>query len=141
MSNQNDKKQTHNHHLPAPEEFKLMVDSIQDYAIFRLDLEGRVTSWNLGAERLTGYCASEIIGQHFSAFYTPEDIRQGQPEQSLERAKSEGRYEEEGPRLRKDGTQFWAHLSLAPLANEEQLRGFSAIVSDITERKKAEEIL
>jgi PAS domain S-box-containing protein len=138
MSNHSDKQQTDLNPQSSAEEFRLMVDSIQDYAIFRLDPEGRVASWNLGAERIEGYTAEEIVGQHFSTFYTPDNIAQGRPERALEIARQEGRYEEEDIHLRKDGSQFWARLHITPLYEAKGLRGFSGIIRDITERKKLE---
>src|SRR5687767_9253589 len=101
--------------LPGPpgasdERFRLLVESVLDYAIYMLDPEGRVATWNAGAERLKGYRAEEILGEHFSRFYTVEDVREGHPERELETAAREGRYEEEGWRVRKDGSYFWANV-------------------------------
>src|SRR5437868_1869054 len=92
-----------------------MVEAVRDYAIFMLDPTGVITSWNLGAERLKGYRADEIIGKHFSIFYSQEDRDRGHPQDELRQAKAEGRYEEEGWRVRKDGTRFWANVVITAL--------------------------
>ena len=126
----------------SEERFRLLVDGVQDYAIFMLDPHGRVATWNDGAQHITGYEAQEIIGEHFSRFYTEEDISQGKPEFELEVAAAEGRYEEEGLRVRKDGSRFWASTVITALRDEAaNLRGFSKVTRDITERKRAEEAL
>jgi PAS domain S-box-containing protein len=122
----------------SEEHLRLLVDGVRDYAIFMLDPSGKVASWNQGAERIKGYQASEIIGRHFSCFYPPEDVQDGKPERELQRALAEGRYEEEGWRLRKDGSRFWADVVITALTDGTgKLRGFSKITRDITERKKA----
>src|ERR687895_1692671 len=95
---------------PTDEQFRLLIASVTDYAIYLLDPAGRVTSWNAGAERIKGYRAEEILGEHFSRFYTEEDIRAGKPQRELEVASAEGRYEEQGWRVRKDGSRFWADV-------------------------------
>jgi PAS domain S-box-containing protein len=124
------------------ERFRLLVEGVKDYAIFMLDTDGRVVSWNEGAERIEGYRAEEIIGRHFSVFYTEEDTQRGHPESELRVAASEGDYEEEGLRVRKDGSRFWASALITALRDESgTLRGFSKLVRDITERKEAEEAL
>jgi PAS domain S-box-containing protein len=124
----------------AEDRFRLLVEGVKDYAIFMLDTEGYITSWNSGAERIKGYSADEIIGEHFSRFYPEEDLRAGKPARELEIAESEGRYEEEGWRVRKDGTQFVAHVVLTALLGDDgRLRGFGKVTRDITERKKAEQ--
>src|SRR6187401_21253 len=92
------------------ETLRLLVESVKDYAIFMLDPEGYITTWNLGAQRLKGYVAVEAIGQHFSIFYSREDLAAGKPAHELEVARAEGRVEDEGWRLRKDGTRFWANV-------------------------------
>jgi PAS domain S-box-containing protein len=121
----------------SEEHLRLLVDGVRDYAIFMLDPSGKVASWNQGAERIKGYQASEIIGRHFSCFYPPEDVQDGKPERELQRALAEGRYEEEGWRLRKDGSRFWADVVITALTDGTgKLRGFSKITRDITERKK-----
>src|SRR5580700_5990538 len=94
----------------ADETFRLLVDSVRDYAIFLLSPEGKVVTWNQGAQRIKGYAADEIIGQHFSRFYPPEAIESKWPDRELEIAAKEGRYTDEGPRVRKDGSTFWAHV-------------------------------
>jgi diguanylate cyclase (GGDEF)-like protein/PAS domain S-box-containing protein len=120
----------------------MLIDSITDYAICILDLSGHVVSWNAGAERLKGYRADEIIGQHFSRFYPREDVARGKPAKELETVTREGRFEEEGWRVRKDGSVFWANVIITPLRDEAgQHRGFSKVTCDITERKRAEEAL
>ena len=122
------------------ERFRLMVEQVQDYAIFALDPEGRVTTWNAGAKNIHGYPATEIIGQSFSCFYTPEEIAAGKPADLLEQARAAGRVLAEGWRVRKDGSRFWAQITLTATRDEHgQLRGFSKITHDLTERKQAEE--
>lgn len=126
----------------SEERFRLLVESVKDYAILLLDTTGNVISWNAGAEKIKGYRASEILGQHFSRFYTPADISAGKPERELLRAAQEGRFEEEGVRVRSDGSEFWANVIVTALRDESgQLRGFSKVTRDITERKQAEEAL
>jgi PAS domain S-box-containing protein len=120
--------------------FRLLVESVKDYAIFILDPTGRVSTWNAGAERIKGYRASEIIGQHFSKFYPRADIESGKCERELEVATGEGRFEEEGWRLRKDGTRFWANVTITALRSPEgTLVGFAKVTQDLTERREAEE--
>lgn len=116
--------------------FQLLVDAVGDYAIFMLDPNGYIRSWNTGAQRNKGYRASEIIGQHFSIFYTPEDRLANRPEKLLRLAATEGRIEDEGWRLRKDGTRFWADVILTPLfTSDGKLRGFAKVTRDMTERR------
>jgi PAS domain S-box-containing protein len=123
----------------SEERFRLMVEGVKDYAIFMLDPEGCVTTWNEGAQRINGYEAQEILGRHFSVLCTEEDVERGHPEEELRVAVEEGRYEEEGLRVRKDGSRFWASVLITALRDEEgNLRGFSKVVRDITERKRAE---
>jgi diguanylate cyclase (GGDEF)-like protein/PAS domain S-box-containing protein len=123
----------------SEERFRLLVEGMKDYAIFMLDTEGRITSWNAGAQRINGYEAEEIIGQHFSTFYLPKDIERGHPEEELRLAQEQGRYEEEGLRVRKNGSRFWASVLITALWNEEgNLRGFSKVVRDVTARKEDE---
>ena len=125
---------------PREEAFRLLVEAVQDYAIFLLGTDGRVRTWNPGAERAKGYTASEIIGQHFSVFYTPEEREAGRPQALLARAASEGRVEDEGWRVRKDGTRFWADVILTALRDANgDLYGFAKITRDLTERRRAEE--
>ena len=119
--------------------FRLMVDSVVDYAIFRLDTEGRVASWNAGAQRINGYSEQEILGEHFSRFYPPEEVERGKPARELEIAAREGRYEEEGWRVRKDGSRFWASVVVTAVRDENgALLGFSKVTRDLTERNRAE---
>ena len=122
--------------------YRLLVESISDYAIYMLDTDGRVTSWNPGAQRFKGYAAEEIIGQHFSRFYTAEEQAAGVPARALVIAATEGKFEREGWRQRKDGTRFWAHVIIDPIRNPSgEVIGFAKITRDLTERKKAEESL
>ncbi|RUU16261.1 PAS domain-containing sensor histidine kinase [Mesorhizobium sp. M7A.F.Ca.AU.002.06.1.1] len=124
------------------EQFQRLVQGVTDYAIYMLDPEGVITSWNSGAERIKGYSADEIIGKHFSQFYTPEDRERGSPQSALEIAAREGRVEREGWRIRKDGTTFWSHVVIDAIRHEDgELLGFAKITRDITERKKAQESL
>lgn len=124
------------------EPFHLLVASVTDYAIFILDPEGRVNSWNVGAERIKGYVADEIIGQHFSRFYPREDVAVGKPEYELEAAVTHGRFEDEGWRLRKDGTAFWANVIITPMRDDTgALRGFAKVTRDLTARRQLEERL
>ncbi len=117
--------------------FRSIVESTRDYAIFALDAKGYVTTWNLGAERTKGYVADEVIGRHFSIFYPPEVVAVGHCERELETALREGRFEDEGYRVRKDGTQFWANVVITPLFDREGTHvGFSKITRDLTERRK-----
>jgi PAS domain S-box-containing protein len=124
----------------SEERFRLLVEGTTDYAIYLLDPEGRIASWNPGAQRIKGYRADEIIGHPYARFFTPEDIRAGKPQQTLSAAASSGRHEEEGWRVRKDGSRFWASAILTALRDEAgNLRGFSKITRDLTQRKQAEE--
>jgi PAS domain S-box-containing protein len=121
--------------------FHALVDAITDYAIFRLDAHGVIATWNVGAHRVKGYSADEAIGAHFSMFYTAEDRAAGKPEHILEVVRSQGRYAEEGWRVRKDGTRFWAGVVLTPLLDEQgQVRGFAKVTRDLTERREAEAV-
>lgn len=124
----------------SEERFRLLVEGVTDYAIFMLDPEGRVASWNAGAERIKGYRVEEILGQHFSRFYPPEDLHK--PPMELQFAATTGRFEEEGLRVRKDGSRFYANVVIAAMRDESgKLRGFTKVVRDITEQKKVEEAL
>jgi len=124
----------------SEERFRLLVEGVRDYAIFMLDPTGHIVSWNTGAQLIKGYAPHEIIGRHFSIFYPPEDIRDRKPEWELQIATTEGRYEEEGWRLRKDGSRFWANVLITALYDSQgQLRGFGKVTRDLTERKRAEE--
>lgn len=125
-----------------PEQFRLLVDSVLDYAIYLLDPQGIVVSWNSGAQRIKGYSPEEIIGRHYSCFYAPEDRRLGLPEKALQVAATEGRLETETWRVRKDGSRFWANAVITALHNPDgQLTGFAKITRDLTERKQAEDAL
>ncbi|WP_310541717.1 PAS domain S-box protein [Phenylobacterium sp.] len=122
--------------------YRLLIDAITDYAIYMLDPEGRVTSWNPGAQRFKGYAAGEIIGQHFSRFYSEQDRAKGAPANALRIASEEGRFEREGWRIRKDGSRFWAHVIIDPIRTPQgDLIGFAKITRDLTERKIAETAL
>jgi PAS domain S-box-containing protein len=126
----------------SEERFRLLVQSVTDYAIFMLDPEGYVTNWNPGAQRIKGYTEDEIRGQHFSRFYTQEDRATGLPYRALEIAKREGKFEAEGWRVRKDGTRFWASVVIDPIYNDQKtLIGFAKITRDITERRNTQEAL
>ena len=121
-------------------QFRLLVQGVTDYAICMLDKEGRVSSWNVGAQRIKGYRPDEIIGQHFSRFYTEEDRAAGLPQKALESAEREGRFEKEAERVRKDGSRFWAHVVIDPIRDDGgELIGYAKITRDITERKEAQE--
>jgi len=122
--------------------YRLLVDAITDYAIYMLDPDGIVTNWNAGAQRFKGYTADEIIGQHFSRFYSPEDRSDGLPARALAIARTEGKFEQEGWRIRKDGERFWAHVVIDPIwAKDGALIGFAKITRDLTERQAAAESL
>jgi formate hydrogenlyase transcriptional activator len=136
------RKQTETALRRSEERFRLLVEGAKDYAIFMLDPEGRVTTWNIGAERIKGYRAEEIVGEHFSRFYPQEMIERGKPEHELEVAAAEGRFEDEGWRIRKDGSRFWANVIITALRGTDgQLLGFSKVTRDFTNRKEAEESL
>ena len=126
----------------SEEQFRLLVQGVTDYAIYMLDPGGIVSNWNLGAERIKGYKTDEIVGQHFSRFYTDEEREAGVPKLALETALKEGRYEREGWRVRKSGARFWAHVIIDPIWTPDgELAGFAKITRDITERKQAHEAL
>jgi len=123
----------------SQEQLRLLVQGVTDYALYMLDAEGRVSSWNAGAERIKGYTRDEIIGRHFSQFYTEEDRQAGVPTRGLQRARDEGRWETEGWRVRKDGSRFWAHVVIDAIRNDAgEHVGFAKITRDITERKEAQ---
>ena len=122
--------------------YRLLIDAITDYAIYMLDADGRVASWNAGAKRFKGYAEADILGQHFSRFYTEEDRAAGMPQKTLDTAISEGRFEGEGWRVRNDGKRFWCHVVVDPIwAPDGSLLGFAKITRDLTERKLAEDAL
>jgi PAS domain S-box-containing protein len=123
-------------------EYQRLVLSVRDYAIFMLDADGHVLSWNAGAQHLKGYTPKEIIGRHFSTFYTPDDLERDHPAHELEIAVREGRYEEEGWRVRKDGSRFWASVTITTIHDDAGgVRGFAKVTRDLTERKRNEEEL
>lgn len=122
--------------------FRLLVSGVTDYALYMLDPEGIVSNWNLGAQKIKGYVPDEIIGQHFSRFYTPTDRDAGKPQRALKIARETGRYEEDGWRVRKDGTFFWASVVIDPIRNDSgDLIGYAKITRDITERREAQQKL
>jgi PAS domain S-box-containing protein len=128
--------------LVDPRIYQILVEQVQDYAAFVLDPAGRIMTWNLGARRIKGYAPEEIIGKHFSVFYTPDAVERGWPAEELRLATREGRFEDEGWRLRKDGSRFWANVVITALRDEQgRLLGFSKITRDVTERKLHEEAL
>jgi rsbT co-antagonist protein RsbR len=125
---------------PTAEHFRMLVENMKDYAIIILDTDGRVASWNPGSELILGYRADEIIGQHFSRFYSNEEILSGRPKMELELATTKGRSEDEGWRIKKDGGRFWANEVITPLLDQSGvLYGFGKVMRDLTERKRAEE--
>ena len=126
--------------LEGDEIFRLLVESVQDYAIFLLSPEGNIMTWNTGAQRIKGYTAPEIIGQHFSKFYAREARKSRWPERELEIAASMGRFADEGWRVRKDGSTFWASIVITALRDKNgDLRGFSKVTRDLTERRTLEQ--
>ena len=126
----------------SEEQFRLLVQGVSDYAIYMLDPDGRVTNWNLGAQRIKGYLPNEIIGQHFSRFYTDEDRAAEVPREALETVRRTGRFEREGWRVRKDGSRFWAHVIIDAIRGDDgEIIGYAKITRDITERKEAQEQL
>jgi PAS domain S-box-containing protein len=123
----------------SEESFRFFIESVQDYAIFMLETDGRVATWNPGAERAKGYKASEIIGRHFSSFYTEEDIHDGRPQRLLDQATRDGRAEDEGWRVRKDGSKFWASVTITAVRDAAgKLIGFGKVTRDLTERRRTE---
>lgn len=126
--------------LGSEEGFRLLVDAVRDYAIVMLDPAGHVTSWNSGAEQIKGYRREEIIGKHFSVFYPPEAVQRGIPERELNETAAAGRFEDEGWRVRKDGSRFWANVVMTAVRDPEgDLLGIGKFTRDLTERKRAEE--
>jgi len=124
------------------ESFRLMVESVTDYAIVMLDPEGRVVSWNSGAQRIKGYSAEEIVGQHFSRFYPLEDIERGAPQRDLDIVTAMGRFEDEGWRVRKNGSTFWANVVYTAIRDQSgNLRGYAKLTRDLTERKRLDQVL
>ena len=127
--------------LAQIERFRLLVEAVKDYALYLLDADGNVMSWNPGAERFKGYTADEIIGRHFSTFYTDDDRAAGLPQKALETARREGRFEAEGWRVRKDGSQFWTHVVIDPVIDAGEVIGFAKITRDISDKKAADAAL
>jgi PAS domain S-box-containing protein len=121
----------------SEERYRLLVDTVQDYAIFLLDEGGHVATWTSGAARMKGYRAEDVVGQHFRMFFTPEDQARGMPELELRGAAADGRFEGEGWRVRKDGTRFWGNEIIAPIRGEGGVRGFAKVVRDLTEKQRA----
>src|SRR5215203_3029543 len=131
-------EETEGHRASVPDEgrFRLLVEAVTDYAIYMLDPTGVVASWNPGAERFKGYREAEIIGQHFSRFYTEEDRATDLPARALKTAATEGRFEQEGWRVRKDGTRMWAHVVIDPIRDPSgTLIGFAKVTRDISARR------
>lgn len=127
-----------NQHGYMNETYKILVDTVKDYAIFMLDPHGRIATWNAGAEVLKGYKAEEVIGKHFSMFYSPEDRASGKPAKALDVCMRDGRIEDEGWRYRRDGSRFWANVLITPIFQFGQHVGFAKVTLDLTERKEAE---
>src|SRR5579884_2084246 len=125
----------------SDDQFRLMVEAVKDYAIYMLDPKGRIMSWNPGAQRIKGYAANEVLGKHYSMFFTKEAIDAGKPQLELALAKRDGRFEEEGWRVRKLGPQFWANVVLTPIYHNGRLRGYVKVTRDLTERKAAQDAL
>jgi PAS domain S-box-containing protein len=137
-----DRKREEEELAVALESFRLVVESVRDYAIFMLEPDGRIRSWSPGAARLNGYAAHEIVGRHFSVFYPPEDVEAGKPGRELAGASEMGRYEEDGWRVRKDGSRFWANVVVTAVRDGTgRLLGFAKIARDITERKRQDDRL
>ena len=141
ISDVSDKKAAYDAVLKSERNFRLLVQGVTDYAIFMLSTDGHITSWNAGARRIKGYTEAEIIGSHFSRFYTPEDVAAGVPFRGLETARRDGRFEAEGWRVRRDGSRFFAHVIIDAIYEEGELVGFAKVTRDITERRRASEQL
>lgn len=136
------RKRTESKLQESESSYREMVEAVRDYAIFRLDPQGRVVTWNPGVERIEGYTATEILGEHYSRFYTASDLERGHPSHSLQIAASQGNFAEEGWRVRKDGSQYWASVLLTAIKDRQgRLLGFSQVIRDMTARKQAEEEL
>jgi PAS domain S-box-containing protein len=136
-----DRREHHERLRQSEERFRLLVENVRDYAIFMLDANGFVVTWNAGAQRIKGYSADEIIGQHFSKFYPPDVAESGWPEHELQVATLQGRFEDEGWRLRKDGSRFWADVTITALRDDSgRLRGFAKLTRDLSERRRTENL-
>ena len=127
--------------IESERSFRLLVDGVIDYAIYMLDLDGVITSWNAGARRIKGYEASEVVGRHFGMFYLPEDREAGKPTRALETAREQGRFAAEGWRVCKDGTKFFASVVIDAIHEDGELIGFAKITRDITEQTRAQAAL
>jgi PAS domain S-box-containing protein len=126
----------------SEQQFRILVDGVTDYALYMLNPEGMITNWNTGAQRIKGYTPKEIIGRHYSVFFSPEDVAKGEPQRGLNRALAEGRFESQGWRIRKDGTRFWASVVVDPIRNDlGALIGFAKITRDITDSMEAQRAL
>ena len=126
--------------VPASERLRLLIDAVEEYAIFLVDPSGRIATWNPGARRIKGYDADEVIGEHFSIFYTQEDVDGGKPDRLLAEATERGQARDEGWRVRKDGQQFWANAVVTAVFDDDgKLIGFAKVTRDETDRKRAEE--
>ena len=137
-----DRKQAEDNLLHSEERYRMLVEQVTDYGIFMLDEKGRIISWNEGAKNIKGYAEAEILGKYFTIFYPEEDILNGKPAMELKHARAHGKYEEEGWRLRKDGSRFWANVVITAVYNSEgALMGFSKVTRDLTERKESEKAL
>ena len=143
MDSKHKKSLKYSSHLlqDGEERYKLLVESVHDYAIFMLDEQGIISTWNIGAERIKGYKAEEIIGRHFSIFYTQQAREEAFPQYELVQAKKEGRFEDEGWRVKKDGSTFWANVIITPVYKEGQHIGFSKVTRDLSERVKNEALM
>ena len=142
VRDQTERKESKEALWDSEERFHCLVENVKDYAIYMLDIEGRVISWNQGAERINGYRENEIIGEHVSCFYPPEDVASGKPERELKEAAEVGRFEDESYRIRRDGSRFWANGVITALRDKNgRLRGFAKVLRDITESKLAQEAL
>ncbi|SAK99210.1 sensor kinase/response regulator fusion protein [Caballeronia fortuita] len=142
VRDESEKRKAHDAVIESERRFRLLVQGVTDYSIFMLSPEGYVTNWNHGARRIKGYTAEEIVGSHFSRFYTPEDAAAGLPARALATAAREGRFESEGWRVRRDGTRFWAHVIVDAIRDESDvLIGFAKITRDVTEKREADQLL